>query len=198
MNKNNSSTIIGILIICIIGIGVLDVVSSRLAKESTRIAGEVQSDEQRDEHYTRLTNDWEKIASQVQAVQSLLPDETSFPLFVDFLESSAKSADVTLQPDFDNSSTHALPKSTALQKSKSDDAAQTQPKTSSSTDVPTITFVLDVTGPVSGIETFYNVLESSPYFLRIDSAILKTADGLDKPAMLTTTLTLYVDTSLKQ
>lgn len=197
MTKHNFSPLI-ICIICIIGIIALDVVSSRLAKQSTRIAGEVQAGEQRDEHFAKLSSDWEKIATRVQAVQSLLPDDTSFPLFVDFLDSAARSAGVTIQPDFDTTSVHASPQSTKIQKSNNDDAPDKKSDVASTTDVPSITFALDVTGPVSGIETFYSALESSPYFLRIDSAILKTADGLDKQAMLSTTLTLYVDSSLKQ
>lgn len=195
MKNNNFTSLIIVLIVCIAGIGILDVLISRQAGESARIAGEVQSGEQRDDHATQLTSDWERIRPRVRDVQSLLPDDATFPFFVEYLESTARASGVTIQPDFDTTLVHALPKSLSTPDAKNTDSSQTKTD-QTSTGKPTIIFALDGTGPIGGIESLYSALESSPYFLQIDSAILTTADGLDKPAHVSIILTLYVDALL--
>lgn len=187
-----------ILFACIAGVAGSDVYLSRLAHENSTILGTVRSGEQRDEHFQKLSNTWDAIAPRVGSVQSLLPDDTTFPIFVEYLESSAHQNNVGLQIDFDTTSSQGLAqKGSTGDTQNTQSTSKSQQKTPTDT-LPTITFKLTATGPSTAVVSFYKTLEQSPYFLRIDSATFNGADSFDTLVTLTAILTLYVDTSLAQ
>lgn len=215
MTKKRLILNIILLVLYIAGVVVLDYFNSKQAATSTNLEGEVSTKKQQGEHLQKLNSDWQNITPNVAAISALLPNEDSFSTVATYFEKAAEKTGVSLNPDYGNVNKHLATPSTATsvpsENTTSTDGSTPQNTSKSvSPQIPSITFVIEATGSLDAVKSFYQELDRCPFFLAVDSAIITATTGTtantapvtnigpDTNFLLSANLTLYVDASLKQ
>lgn len=178
---NRLSLIIKVLIILVLitGLVFLNRKVSQISLESRRARGETEALKKKNDNLAQVQIDYSKIEHQAQAVLNFLPSRRSIDTFVNDLDALSKQTNTTLKISFDEDRATLGPK---------------PPVTNSNS--PTITLTAEATGTKEAVYTFFNQVEKSHYFLKVNNFEYRQAD---QPAsdQLSLTMEVYVDTTDK-